>query len=230
MAKEKKLQKVTDFKKIITKNQLLEFLDGNPQEYDDLFRYQFNKYLDSVEARDGQDDVFYEMVVEMLKYKKNEEGEEYFRNQTYENNHYSITNAIHNSIIENRCFPTITLIARDTGLSRQTIYRHLNNGLKDKYNSLVMGKMEYMASHALSKLYLIGVRDNNAAALKNFIELSGAISKQPAANINNYIQINNLRISKDEFDQLPKSTIIQIEKLISENLDLNNKEPFNINS
>lgn len=37
-------------------------------------------------------------------------------------------------------------------------------------------------------------------------------------NVTNYIQVNNLRITKDEFDQLPNETIVQIEKLISENL------------
>lgn len=76
-----------------------------------------------------------------------------------------------------------------------------------------------MIPKALEKLYMIGVMDNNASALKQFIELSGYKSNKNETNINNYIQINNLKLSREEFDNLPKETILEVEELISKNIN-----------
>lgn len=146
----------------------------------------------------------------------NELSANFVRNATYETNHTIIGSFIHNYICEYRFFPSIMTIKKETGLSRQTIYRHINNGFTDKFNIVVRGKIEYMIPKALEKLYLIGVRDNNATALKHFIELSGFTSKINTTNVNNYIQINNLKLSKEEFNQLPNQILLEIEKLIKD--------------
>jgi hypothetical protein len=69
----------------------------------------------------------------------------------------------------------------------------------------------------LEKLYLIGVQDNNATALKHFINLSGG-GVNNTTNVNNYIQINNLKISNEEINRLPKEDILEIEGIISKTL------------
>jgi len=74
-----------------------------------------------------------------------------------------------------------------------------------------------MASSALYKLYLIGVEDRNSNALKAFIELSGAVTKG-SNTVTNYIQINNLKLSTEEFNRLPQDVILEIEQVISQNL------------
>jgi len=79
----------------------------------------------------------------------------------------------------------MSTIQEETGLSRTTIHNHLKDGLLSKDNSLVKGKLEYMVSQALAQLYLIGVEDSNANALKAFIELSGAVNKVSSNTVNN---------------------------------------------
>ena len=219
MANTKKLQKVTDFEKVESKKQVREYLEAKPDSYYDLLDNLQNRLQKSYNEKLGEDHKLMDLIYECHKSRNDEKAEAWARNATYEYNHTIIATNIHNYLMNNRTFPTIHHIANETGLSRTTIYRHLQDGLKTDYNSLVKGKLEYMATHALEKLYLIGIQDNNAGALKSYIELSGAINKQPTTNVNNYIQINNLRISRDEFDQLPNETIIEIEKIISETLE-----------
>ena len=156
------------------------------------------------------------MIAEIYNHKNLEEGEREFRNHTYEYNHHAITAALNNSILENNCFPTMAHIGEITGLSRQTIYNHLHSGLKSNYNRVVMGRLEYMATHALSKLYLIGIKDNNPSALKHFIELSGAFNRSPIEKVNSYIQINNVIITQEDIKNLPPKSIEAITTLLSE--------------
>tara|TARA_R110002049_G_scaffold80452_4_gene204630 strand:- start:1187 stop:1912 length:726 start_codon:yes stop_codon:yes gene_type:complete len=216
MAKDKSLQKLTDFDQIKTKKQVREFLDANPNNAQDLLDCLLNQYNVSTGAKEGKEYKLEELIAEIYKHKNLEEGEREFRNHTYESNHHLITSTINNSILDNNCFPSISQIKDKTGLSRQTIYNHLNCGLKSNYNRLVMGKLEYMAVHALSKLYLIGVKDNNASALKHFIELSGAINRNPIERVNSYVQINNVTITQEDIKNLPPKSIEAITKLLSE--------------
>lgn len=113
-------------------------------------------------------------------------------------------------------------IKQETGLSRLTIYNHIKNGFSDSLNSLVKGKIEYVIPSALEKLYLIGIQDNNNTALKHFSELSGYTSNRNETNINNFIQINNLKLSREEFNNLPQETILEVEQLISKNIKPSN--------
>jgi hypothetical protein len=80
---------------------------------------------------------------------------------------------------------------------------------------LIKGKFEVMAILALEQLYKIGVNENNHAALKSFIELVNG--SNATKYVNNYIQINNLQLTKEEFEQLPDEVILQIEKIIAQN-------------
>ncbi|WP_282117734.1 hypothetical protein [Maribacter aquivivus] len=219
MSKEKKLPKVTNYDHLSTIQDITTYLNTEPNDSLELLKELFDRYNDSIQNDKAKDDYISKMILKVFKYRNDEYGEINFKNSTYEANHHIITSFIHNHILENNCFPPTGHIAHKTGLSRQTIYKHLKTGLKNKYNTLITGKMEYMATHALSKLYLIGITQDNATALKSFIELSSReFKKQPSNSINNYIQINNLKISKEEFNQLPNDTILKIEKLISMNL------------
>jgi hypothetical protein len=75
-----------------------------------------------------------------------------------------------------------------------------------------------MSTNALQKLYLIGVQDNNPTALKHFIQLSGLVSTNKTMQVNNYIQINNLKLSNEDIRKLPQEDILQIEKIVSKTL------------
>ena len=216
MTKKKSLQKFTDIEKLETLKDIKEFVKNNPERANEVIVKLQDLANKSYKENLGLEYEISELVAKCYTIMNDEPNANFVRNATYETNHTIIGGYIHNHICENRCFPSIMTIKKETGLSRQTIYSHINNGFSDKFNSVIKGKIEYMIPKALEKLYYIGVEDNNATALKHFIELSGFTSKINTTNVNNYIQINNLKLSKEEFNQLPNETLMEIETLIKD--------------
>ena len=211
---EKSLQKLTDFNKIKNLTKLKEYLEKFPKDLSDIVYSMQDRYNQVLLKKSDESD---KKVEDMLCYaiekeRGKEEGLE-IRNITYELNHSTISNYIHNYILENRCFPSVLSISQDTKLSRQTVYSHINNGLFHENRTLVNKRSDYMINSALEKLFLIGVRDNNVKALNHFINYS--TKGINTTNVNNFIQINNLKITTEEFNSLPPETMIQIEEVLS---------------
>ncbi|WP_028873700.1 hypothetical protein [Psychroserpens burtonensis] len=215
MKKEKSLQKLTDIEDLNSIKDVENYLVENPDSKKQLRKSLLNRLGENYLDKSGKEFVLVEMLTSVL---DDQNKKDEIRNITYEYNHTLITSFIHNYVLENRCFPVMTHIQTETKLSRQTIYNHLKNGISDKRNTLVKGKNEIMAMQALQKLYLIGIEDRNASALKHFIQLSG-VANSNTANVNNYIQINNLKISNEDFDKLPKQDILEIECIVSKALE-----------
>jgi DNA-binding phage protein len=216
MAKQKSLQRFTSLDDLKTVKQTKEYIEKNPDAQNDLWNNLSERLADSYKNNLGKEDVLTNMLVATL---TDERIIEDIRNTTYEANNSKITSFIHNHILEHRCFPNQSTIIEKTKLSRQTVYNHLKDGINSKHNKLVKGANEIMSMSALQKLYLIGVQDNNPTALKHFIQLSGVVSNQNTTNVSNYIQINNLKISNEDFNKLPKETIIEIEAIVSKSID-----------
>ena len=57
-------------------------------------------------------------------------------------------------------------------------------------------------------------------ALKYFIQLTGMVSNNSKMQVNNYIQVNNLKISNEDIKRLPIEDILQIEKIVSKTLTI----------
>ena len=199
MSKIKSLQKLTDYENLNSVSELKEYLTLKPEN-----KYEVNKSLKLRIEQAYNDKEMNEFdLIEMLLYITEDECiKADIRNITYETNHSIITTFMHNYIIEFRKFPTMSTIANEINLSRQTIYNHLNSGFLATNNKLVKGKIEMMSFNALEKLYLIGIEDNNPTALKHFIQLSGLVSNIKTTQVNNYIQINNLKISTEDIKRL----------------------------
>jgi len=215
MKKEKSLQKFTDIEDLKSIEDIEKYLLENPDSKKQLRKSLTNRIGNSYTDKLGKEFVLVEMLSAVI---DDQNKKDEIRNITYEINHSLITSFIHNYVLEYRCFPIMTHIQTETKLSRQTIYNHLKNGISDKRNTLVKGKNEIMAMQALQKLYLIGIEDRNASALKHFIQLSG-VANSNTANVNNYIQINNLKISNEDFNSLPEQDILEIESIVSKSLE-----------
>jgi DNA-binding phage protein len=215
MTKQKSLQRFTDLEKLNTIKEVKEYLSNNPNSIDDIYDSLKNRISESYYNGLGKEYQLIEMLVSIL---GNQNKINDIRNTTYETNHSIITSFIHNYLLEYRTFPTMSTITEKTNLSRQTVYNHLNNGFLDKHNKLVRGKIEVMSIDALQKLYLIGIQDNNPTALKHFIQLSGLVSNNNTMQVNNYIQVNSLKISTEDISRLPQQDILEIEKIVSKTL------------
>lgn len=214
MKTKKSLQKFTDLDKIKTVKQLKEYLIKHPKSNYDLWTNLAGRISKSYADQDGND---YELTEMILLVCRTDESKANIRNTTYEVNHSLITNFMHNFILEHNCMPRTTQIEASLKLSRQTIHKHLNDGIRSEHNSLVKGATEIMGLNALTQLYLIGVKDRNAGALKSFIQLSGATNNN-TTNVNNYIQINNLKLTNEDFNKLPENDILEIETILSKTI------------
>lgn len=215
MSDKKSLQKVTELEQIVDKKSFDAYIKnfGTSNELIDHIYSQMSKaYMDD----DMDESIYHDILVDTfsespeLKHKA-----ERVRNLTYEVNQQIISACIHNYVREKGCFPQVTAIREKTGLSRTTIYRHLKLDDYTPANKLIKGKLEVMATMALEQLYKIGINENNHTALKTFIELVNGSNGTRC--VNNYIQINNLQLTKEEFEQLPDEVILQIESIISKN-------------
>lgn len=215
MSKIKTLQKLTDYENLNSVSELKEYLTLKPEN-----KYEVDKSLRLRVEQAYNDKKMDEFdLIEMLLYITGDEDvKKDIRNTTYETNHSIITTYSHNYLLEHRKFPTMSTIANDTNLSRQTIYNHFENGFLDTNNKLVKGKIEIMSFNALENLYLIGIEDRNPTALKHFIQLSGLTANNNTMQVNNYIQINNLKISTEDIKKLPVEDVLQIEKIVSKTL------------
>jgi len=223
MTKKKSLQKFTDIEKLNTVRDIRGFVKNNPERASEVTEKLQDLLNESYKEKLGLEYEIVELITKCYSLMNKKEIAILIRNATYETNHTIIATCIHNYICNNRCFPSIMTIKEETGLSRPTIYGHIKNGFSHNLNSIVKGKIDYMIPKALEKLYFIGIQDNNATALKHFIELSGYTSDK-RTNINNYIQINNLKLSKEEFDQLPSETILEVEKIVSNSIQKAHKK------
>ena len=210
----KSLQKVTDIENLDNVKQTKEYLLNNPDSKNELWISLTKRISENYANESGKD---YKLTKMLLSTLDDETVIEDVRNTTYEANHIIITSCIHNFLLEYRRFPTMSMIQKKTKLSRQTVYNHLKYGINSKHNKLVKGANEIMSLNALSKLYLIGIEDRNVNALKHFIQLSGIVSTNQTTNVNNYIQTNNLRISNEDFNNLPSEIILEVEQFISKN-------------
>jgi DNA-binding phage protein len=215
MNNKKSLQKVTDLEQIVDRKTFDDYLKNHGPS-DELVDYIYAQmsmaYLDD----DMDESIYHDILVETFSKTPNlSHKAERVRNLTYEVNQQIISACIHNYVREKGCFPQVTAIREKTGLSRTTIYRHLKLDDYSPANKLIKGKFEVMATMALEQLYKIGINENNHTALKSFIELvNGSNSTK---YVNNYIQINNLQLTKEEFEQLPDEVILQIENIIAQN-------------
>lgn len=215
MKNKKTLQKLTDYKNLNSLSELKKYLKLYPNKKVDIIENIRVRLIDSYKNEEKNEYNLTEMYVSLI---ENKELKKDIRNTTYEVNHSIITSFMNNYILEYKQFPTMSVIAEQVHLSRQTIYNHFNNGLMTINNRLLKGKNEIMSLKALEKLYLIGIEKNNPIALKYFIQLTGMVSNNNSMQVNNYIQVNNLKISNEDIKRLPVEDILQIEKIISKTL------------
>ncbi len=211
MASVKSLQKLTDIK---DKQTLDNYLSENPEtDYDIIFEHISEK-ANSTLKKDFS--TKWQHLAELLVYSAKKYGPvktyENTRNSLYQWNHVSIIAALHKGIMECNMMPTITNIASETGLSRTSVHKHLKDVRDLGNDSEVRLQLGMMAEQAITRLYKIGMEDSNPTALKYFIQFADPTLMKSA--INNYIQINNIRLSQEDIQSLPKSTIATIETLV----------------
>jgi hypothetical protein len=147
-------------------------------------------------------------------------GAEDIRRQDWERNHARINSAIFNHLTENRSWPAINTISERTNLSRPTIYKHLTEGLANKYYQEKLKSWEYATDNIFKDLYYLGTKGNVQAykvLLDNIYRHKEAAPAQNIKQQTNYIQINNTKIDEVVIAELPEEARLQIINIIQSN-------------
>ena len=189
----------------------------------DKEKLQFRKYLakNLNELKGDAKDLFVAKVCSILPEK--------IKNQMWEFNHYKITASIHNHIANYGVMPNKTLIAKESGLSRQTVYLHLHDYSTNPFRDEQTIKFNVMRDQLLMTVYKIAAVNGNVKAARLYFEVLGCLGSPSrlTATIstqNNYIQINQTKLSQERIKELNTGQLLQIEEFIKSVIPMKDDE------
>lgn len=200
------LQKFTKTETLLSKKKLLP-ADVLPltQEERRAMEIEINERLSKMQGQERED--FLDKVEEIVP--ANSE----LKNQRWEINHSEVSRVISNFIREYNRIPTKNEIAKDTGLSRQTVHKHLLEFSDSEFYNEANQKLKILNHKLMAKVYQAAF-DGSVKAARLYFEMTGELGRKTTKNY--YIQINNLRVDEALIKSLPAETLLQIEQLISQ--------------
>jgi len=140
------------------------------------------------------------------------------KDQLWEHNHQVIAAAISKLMQKHGCMPAKSHLALETGLSRQTIVKHLKEYKSHPEYTAEIEQFRFMTSKLAAKVFTFAVNGDMKAA-RLYLEMVGAISKRQGNAVineqNNYIQINNTILSQENLRCLSAEQLNQIENIIT---------------
>jgi len=129
-----------------------------------------------------------------------------------------ISNAISQFMARHGFMPTKAVIARETGLSRATVIKHVKEYKAHPEYLAAMQQFKLMAPNVLASVFKSAINGDTKAA-RLYFEMVGAASKpQPGTVVteqNNYIQVNNTILSQENLSALTTEQLNQIEHIIT---------------
>lgn len=137
------------------------------------------------------------------------------KSEYWECNHNKIIRAISILMQENARMPSKIELSIKTGLSRQTIHKH-----HEEYSThpLYLDQVEqfrFMKEKILATVFRLAVNGDVKAA-RHFLDFTKYPDSSEKSNqtINNYIQINQVKITQESIAKLTPAQLIQIEDIL----------------
>jgi hypothetical protein len=152
------------------------------------------------------------------------------KNSVWEYNHQVITNFLSKFMRENGMMPPKSCIVEQTGLSRQTVAKHLKEYRSHPEFMAEMEQFKFMAPKILANVFKYASSGDMRAA-RLYFQMVGQLQKPQNTTINkqnNYIQINNTILSQENLKQLTAEQLNQIESFITNNGYVKNGLPAEI--
>jgi DNA-binding phage protein len=211
------LQKFTDFKEL-GKLKGKEFKGAllGLGDYMDYMNY-LTDIINSKETAPEKKEKHIELLIKALKAVGDKSQAKEIKRLDYEDNEAKIKSYLHNWALTNNQFPNIANIAEGTGLSRTTVYKHLNNNkLKEVNTDGDKGTIKTLRAVALEKLLKLGIQNDDTKALGMFLRLTEdkKDNTPPKVVNNNYLIINKTVISQERIEALPDEAIEEIKNII----------------
>ena len=196
-------------------NQLLSLKKMSPQDIEDLDQIE-RDYLEETatiqlqQLTGAERDCFIEKIEAIVPVST--------KNQLWEHNQMVITNAISKFISKHGFMPPKAFIAEQTGLSRQTVVKHVKEYNQHPEYLAAVQQFKLMAPNVLASVFKSAINGDTKAA-RLYFEMVGAISKQQPGMVvneqNNYIQVNNTILSQENLRALTAEQLNQIEQIIT---------------
>ena len=137
------------------------------------------------------------------------------KSQIWTINHIRINNSIFKLVQHLNRMPSKDEIAEESGLSRQTIHKHLSEYSEHPLFKEELIQYRFASNSLLSVIYKMAIQGDIKAA-KLFFNVVGndASPKQTIGTQNNYIQINGTILNQDIIKQLTPEKLTQIEEIV----------------
>ncbi|MCP2043490.1 hypothetical protein [Pontibacter sp. HSC-36F09] len=209
----KSLQKFTETEAKISKLMALESLSYDDLEIlNDDERKQFGKMLtDIFNSLQGHElDKFYNKIKPIMAKET--------KNSIWDSNHNRITYGMSKLMQDFGRMPTKDELANETGLSRQTIHKHLKDYANHPLYLEHTDQFKFMVDKVLAKMFHYAVNGDVSAA-KLFL----TVVNPPTAKVNgktliqtqnNYIQINGTVLSQETLQQLSPEQLNNLEAML----------------
>jgi hypothetical protein len=138
------------------------------------------------------------------------------KEMVWENNHEKIKEIIMSHLLGEGTMPSKAILAQKTGLSRETIYRHIKAFAESSEYQSEVDSFELMTGKVMAQVTRAAVKGNLKAA-KLFLDTTKKkrtpeFDKQ--ANQNNFVQINKTIINQQIIQQLKPEQLKLIEEII----------------
>lgn len=215
------LQRFTFFETLETREDYLELKTKNPELLSEYYSYlvkKINEGITSESPESGIIDKYYKRLELCTETLSPEKGPE-LRRTRWQVNKTRIENVIHNYILTKNRIPAHCEIEERTGLSRQTISKHIKEGVTSNLYQEELNSFRLMTMNLLGCLYKLGIERKDVRAIKVYLDYF----KEPTAGVtpnikqqNNYIQINNTLVDEITVNELPEVARLQIENIIKQ--------------
>lgn len=146
------------------------------------------------------------------------------RNSLWENNHAQIIREISNFIDNIGRMPTMFELSAKTGLSRQTLGKHLKEYRNHPQYIEHLEQFRFMSQKVLSKMFQLAM-NGNVGAGRLYLEMVGGGEYGPNWDIRtkNFIQIRNMILTQEFITTLDPSDQNKIEEVLFEAISQNKK-------
>jgi hypothetical protein len=141
------------------------------------------------------------------------------RHQRWERNHSFILSTISSITLEDGRAPDIRRICAKTGLSRQTVSKHLNGFKRSEYYQDHLDTYKMLEKRVLDKMYRLVMNESDVRAAKIFLDyLKTTTDKAGVTNNsytqNNFIQVNGLKFTEEQIVSLPEDQQLKITRYL----------------
>jgi biotin operon repressor len=137
------------------------------------------------------------------------------RRQIWEMNQGKIGMIINRLIQDNNRMPSVQEIARESGLSRPTVNKHIKEFQPSGESAKELERFRFMAPTILAQVYKCALRGDMRAAKLYFDVVSNPQPPQHIRNQqNNFITFNGMQITEEAISRLPEGQRNQLQKIL----------------